>query len=146
IGGSGMDLSGWRFHLAVLISFGLGALMSVGIGIYAPQMIMLSLLGLNPLGAFPIMMGSCGLLQPAASLRFFKTGRFDFGSAVGLTVGGIPGVLIAVFLVKTLPLHVLRWLVAAVVLYAAAAMLGSALRREADAADAGSGGRAGNRG
>jgi len=125
-GGSGMDLSGWRFYFSVLISFGLGALMSVGIGIYAPQMIMLALLGLNPIGAFPIMMGSCGLLQPAASLRFLKTGRFDFGASLGLTLGGVPGVLLAVFVVKNLPLTVLRWLVSAVVLYAALSMLISA--------------------
>jgi uncharacterized membrane protein YfcA len=121
-----MDLSGWKFYFAVIMSCGLGALMSVGIGIYAPQMIMLALLGLNPLGAFPIMMGSCGLLQPAASLRFFKTGRFDFGASLGLTMGGVPGVLIAVFIVKSLPLHVLRWLVAGVVMYAALSMLRSA--------------------
>ena len=125
-GGVAMDLSGWKFYFAVIMSCGLGALMCVGIGIYAPQMIMLALLGLNPIGAFPIMMGSCGLLQPAASLRFFKTGRFDFGASLGLTMGGIPGVLIAVFVVKSLPLNVLRWLVTAVVLYAALSMLRSA--------------------
>ena len=125
-GGVAMDLSGWKFYFAVIVSCGLGALMSVGIGLYAPQMIMLALLGLNPLGAFPIMMGSCGLLQPAASLRFFKTGRFDFGASLGLTMGGVPGVLIAVFIVKSLPLGVLRWLVASVVSYAALSMLRSA--------------------
>jgi uncharacterized membrane protein YfcA len=133
-GGDEMDLSGWKFYFAVLISFGLGALMSVGIGIYAPQMIMLALLGLNPLGAFPIMMGSCGLLQPAASLRFFKTGRFDFGASLGLTLGGVPGVLLAVFIIKSLPLTVLRWLVAAVVLYAGVSMLISAQREAQHAA------------
>ena len=125
-GGAAMTLFGWKFYFAVIMSCGLGALMSVGIGIYAPQMIMLALLGLNPLGAFPIMMGSCGLLQPAASLRFFKTGRFDFGASLGLTMGGVPGVLIAVFIIKSLPLHVLRWLVAGVVMYAALSMLRSA--------------------
>ena len=127
-GGEAMDLSGWKFYFAVIVSCGLGALMSVGIGIYAPQMIMLALLGLNPIGAFPIMMGSCGILQPAASLRFFKTGRFDFGASLGLTLGGVPGVLIAVFVVKSLPLDVLRWLVSVVVMYAAVSMLRSARR------------------
>jgi uncharacterized membrane protein YfcA len=127
-GGVEMDLSGWKFYFAVIMSCGLGALMSIGIGIYAPQMIMLALLGLNPLGAFPIMMGSCGLLQPVASLRFFKTGRFDFRSSIGLTMGGVPGILIAVFIVESLPLQILRWLVAGVVMYAALSMLRSARR------------------
>ncbi|HTV50711.1 MAG TPA: TSUP family transporter [Steroidobacteraceae bacterium] len=127
-GGVAMDLGGWRFALAVGVNFVLGALMTVGIGAYAPMMVMLALLGLNPLGAFPIMMGSCGLLQPVASLRFFTTGRFANGTSIGITIGGIVGVLIAIFIVKQLPLAALRWLVAAVVLYASLAMLQSARR------------------
>ena|SRR5579862_37859 len=133
-GGMAMDLSGWKFYCAVTVSFGLGALMTIGIGIYAPQMILLALLGLNPLSAFPIMVGSCGVLQPAASLRFFRTGRFDSKAALGLTLGGIPGVLVAVFIVKSLALHLLRWLVVGVVLYAALSMLRSALRERRAAA------------
>jgi len=127
-GGAAMALGGWRFALAVVVNFFLGGLMSAGIGLYAPCMIMLALLGLNPLGAFPIMMASCGLLQPAAGLRFIKSGRFAWGVCVGLSCGGVAGVLLAAFVVKSLPLVALRWLVVAVVLYAAGAMLQSARR------------------
>jgi hypothetical protein len=124
-----MSLTGWRFGLAVSVNFVLGALMSVGIGAYAPSMVLLALLGLHPLGAFPIMMGTCGLVQPAASLRFFKTGRFAFGPALGLSFGGIGGVLVAIlFFVQKLSLVALRWLVIVVVTYAALSMLRSALR------------------
>jgi uncharacterized membrane protein YfcA len=108
------------------VNFVLGALMSVGIGPYAPSMVLLALLGLHPLAAFPIMMGTCGIVQPVASLRFFKTGRFDFGASVGLTLGGTVGVLIAIFIVRRLPLLALRWLVIVVVAYAALTMLRSA--------------------
>ena len=125
-GGDAMNLTGWRFGLAVTINFILGALMGVGIGNYAPCMVTLALLGMNPLAAFPIMMGSCALLQPIASLRFFETGRFGWGTCVGLSVGGIAGVLIAAYLVKSLPLVTLRWLVTFVIAYAAFAMLRSA--------------------
>jgi len=125
-GGVAMALHGWRFGIAVGTNFIYGALMSVGIGLYAPCMITLALLGLNPIGAFPIMMGACGLVQPVASFRFFQTGRFAHGTSLGLSLGGIFGVLIAVFLVRRLPLHALRWLVAIVVTYAAIAMLRSA--------------------
>jgi uncharacterized membrane protein YfcA len=128
VGGTAMSLMGWRFGLAVSVNFVLGALMSVGIGAYAPSMVLLALLGLHPLGAFPIMMGTCGLVQPAASLRFFRTGRFAFGPALGLTIGGSVGVLIAIFIVRQLPLIALRWLVIVVVMYAALSMLRSALR------------------
>jgi uncharacterized membrane protein YfcA len=132
-GGTAMALAGWRFGLAVGVNFVLGALMSVGIGPYAPSMVLLALLGLHPLAAFPIMMGTCGIVQPVASLRFFKTGRFDFGASVGLTLGGTVGVLIAIFIVRQLPLLALRWLVIVVVAYAALTMLRSAWRGGRDA-------------
>jgi uncharacterized membrane protein YfcA len=100
--------------------------MSAGIGLYAPCMITLALLGMHPIAAFPIMMGACALLQPVASLRFFQTGKFDWGASLGLTFGGVVGVLIAAFIVKSLPLEWLRWLVIIVILYASFAMMRSA--------------------
>jgi uncharacterized membrane protein YfcA len=127
-GGTAMSLGGWKFGLAVGINFILGALMSAGIGLYAPCMITLALLGMHPLAAFPIMMGACALLQPVASLRFFQTGKFAWGPSLGLACGGIFGVLIAAYIVKSLPLIALRWLVIVVIAYAAFAMLRSAAK------------------
>jgi uncharacterized membrane protein YfcA len=74
------------------------------------------------------MMGTCGLVQPVASLRFFKTGRFSWGTSLGLTMGGVLGALLAIFVVKQLPLKALRWLVMIVVAYAAVSMLRSAFQ------------------
>jgi uncharacterized membrane protein YfcA len=127
-GGEATSLPGWRFGLAVAVNFVLGALTSVGIGPYAPCMVLLALLGLHPLSAYPIMMGTCGLVQPVASLQFFKTGRFAWGTSLGLAMGGVAGILAAVFFVKQLPLHTLRWLVMIVVAYAAVSMLRSAMK------------------
>lgn len=127
-GGTAMSLVGWKFGVAVSINFLLGALMSSGIGLYAPCMITLALLGMQPLAAFPIMMGSCALVQPVASLRFFQNGRFAWGPALGLAVGGAVGVLIAAYIVKSLPMVALRWLVIVVIAYAAFSMLRSAAR------------------
>ncbi len=129
-GGTAMSLAGWKFGLAVGINFVLGALMSVGIGLYAPCMITLALLGMHPLAAFPIMMGACALLQPVAALRFFQTGKFAWGPTLGLAFAGVFGVLVAAYIVKSLPLMALRWVVIAVVAYAAFAMLRSAARAE----------------
>jgi uncharacterized membrane protein YfcA len=125
-GGEAMGLAGWRFGLAVAVSFVLGALMCIGIGNYAPSMIVLSLLGMHPLAAFPIMMASDGILQPVASLGFFRSGRFAHVPALGLTAGGFVGVLTAFYIVKSLPLTTMRWLVIVVVTYAAVSMLRSA--------------------
>jgi uncharacterized membrane protein YfcA len=125
-GGTAMGLAGWRFGVAVGVNFVLGTLMTIGIGNYAPSVVLLSLLGMHPLGAFPIMMGTCGIVQPIAGLRFIRSGRFAWGPALGLVLGGIVGVLLAVYVVKQLPLRLLRWGVIVVVSYAAASMLRSA--------------------
>jgi uncharacterized membrane protein YfcA len=127
-GGVAFGLAGWRFAIAVAVNFVLGALMCIGIGNYAPSMIVLALLGLNPLAAFPIMMGSDGLVQPVASLGFFRSGRFAQGPALGLVLGGTVGVLVAFYIVRELPLTAMRWLVTVVVTYAALTLLRSARR------------------
>jgi uncharacterized membrane protein YfcA len=138
VGGMARGLTGWPFVVAVVTNFILGALNTIGIGWYAPSMVVLALLGLNPVTAFPIMMASGGIMLPVAGLRFLRTGRFAWGPSLGLTFGGIVGVLIAVFIVKSLPLRALRWLVTVVVAYAAVVMLRSA-RRAAEPAAAAAG-------
>ena len=128
LSGAALGLDGPRLWIAVAINFCLGALMTIGIGLYAPCMIMVSLLGMNPVAAFPIMMGSCAFLMPIASLRFIRFNAISMRAVLGLTLGGIPGVLIAAYIVKSLPLGAVRWLVVVVVLYAAIVMLRSAMR------------------
>jgi uncharacterized membrane protein YfcA len=126
-GGDTQGLAGARLVIGVAGNFVLGALMMLGIGLYAPCMILVYLLGMNPAAAFPIMMGSCAFLMPIGGERFVRTGRYNLSAALGLTLGGIPGVLIAVYIVKSMPMVWLRWMVVFVVLYAAIMMLRSAL-------------------
>ena len=128
-GGEASGLQGTLLAVAIGVNFLLGALMTLGVGLYAPCLILVSLLGMNPIAAFPIMMGSCAFLMPVAGLRFIASGRYDRKAAVGLALGGIPGVLIAAFVVKKLPLLWLRWMVVVVVLYAAFAMLRAARKQ-----------------
>jgi uncharacterized membrane protein YfcA len=101
--------------------------MALGIGLYGPCLIMISLLGMNPTAAFPIMMGSCAFLMPVGSARFIRKGSYDLHAALGLALGGIPAVLIAAFIVKSLPLVYVRWLVIAVVVYTSIMLLRSAM-------------------
>lgn len=124
-GGDALGLAHGALVFAVAVSFLLGALMMLGIGLYAPCLVLVSLLGMNPLAAFPIMMGSCAFLMPIGGARFVLTNRYNCRAAIGLALGGIPGVLIAAFIVKSLPLAWLRWLVVIVVTYAAVIMLRS---------------------
>jgi uncharacterized membrane protein YfcA len=127
-GGDALTLTGPRLVAGIVGNFVLGSLMSLGIGLYAPCMIMVSLLGMNPTAAFPIMMGSCAFLMPVSSAQFIKKNSFDVRAALGLAIGGIPAVLLAAFLVKSLPLAAVRWLVVCVVLYTAVGLLRAAFR------------------
>lgn len=125
-----LGLSGIKLGLGLAGNFVLGALMTLGIGLYAPCMILVGLLGMNAAAAFPIMMGSCAFLMPVASYRFLQEGAYESRAALGLTLGGIPGVLIAAFIVTSLDVYYVRWLVVGVVTIAATMMLRSAARGE----------------
>jgi uncharacterized membrane protein YfcA len=127
-GGNTLGLQAPLLWAGLAGNFALGAMMTLGIGLYAPCMILVALLGMNPRAAFPLMMGSCAFLMPVGGLRFVSRGSYNLRAALGLTIGGIPAVLLAAFVVKSLPLTVLRWLVVAVVLYTAIAMLRAARR------------------
>lgn len=125
-GGEALALTGPAFGAAVALHFLFGALMTLGVGLYAPSLIFLSLLGMDPRAAFPIMMGACAFLMPASGLQFIAAGRFDPRLALGFAIGGVPAVFLAAFVVKEMPLDVLRWVVAGVVVLAALMMLASA--------------------
>jgi uncharacterized membrane protein YfcA len=120
--GAAVGLHGGWLVFAVCVNCLLGALMMLGVGLYAPCLILVTLLGMSPLAAFPIMMGSCALLMPVGGVRFMRAGRYS-AAAIGLAVGGIPGVLCAAFIVRSLSVTWVRWLVLVVVVYAALLML-----------------------
>ena len=126
-GGTLLKLEGTRLIVGLAGNFALGALMPLGIGLYGPCMILIYLLGMDPKAAFPIMMGSCAFLMPVASARFVRERAFDARAVLGLLIGGIPAVLIAALIVKSMPLSAVRWLVVVVVVYTAITMLRSAM-------------------
>ena len=125
--------------LAIAANFGFGILLNFGVGNYAPTLVMLSLMGMDPHLSFPIMAGGAAIAGGVASIRHITIGKVDLRLAGGLAIGGIPAVLVAAFIVKSMPVDTLRWLVIVVVLYAAAVMLRAAVvgRREPDVSTAG---------
>ena len=122
-GGSAIGLYDGKLVIAVSVIFILGALMTAGIGLYAPCMALVFALGLSPQVAFPIMMGSCAYLMPPASVKFIKAGAYNRKAAVGMAIPGIVAVLIAALIVKSLPLDALRWMVLVVIIYTSTVML-----------------------
>lgn len=125
-GGDALGLSGTKLAIAVSLNCVFAAISTLGIGFYAPCMTLVGLLGMNPTAAFPIMMGSSAFLMPVASAQFVRRQAYSPAVAVGLTLGGLCGVPLAAFVVKSMPLTVARWLVMAVILYSAVMMLRSA--------------------
>ena len=128
--GVAIGLHGWKLVVAGLINFILGAMMTAGVGLYAPCMALVFLLGMSPQVAFPIMMGSCAFLMPPASFKFIKSGAYNKKAALGMAIPSIIAVLIAAFIVKTLPLDALRWIVLVVILYTSVTMFWSAIKNK----------------
>jgi uncharacterized membrane protein YfcA len=131
-GGTASGLPPLLLIVAIAANFVFGLLLNFGVGNYAPTLVMLSLMGMDPRLCFPIMAGGAALTGAAASTRHISMGEIDLRIVLGLAIGGIPGVLAAAFLVKGMPIETLRWLVIVVVLYAAAVMARAAFRGHRD--------------
>jgi uncharacterized membrane protein YfcA len=128
LGGNQLGLHGYKLAIGIVANLILGALMTLGIGFFAPCMVVVYLLGMSPIAAFPIMMGSVAYLGTIGSIRFIRKQRYCWKPAIGMTIGGVPGVLLAAYLVRSMPLGPLRWLVFVVIIYTAGMMLRSAIK------------------
>ena len=126
-GGTATSLPLTLMIVAITANFVFRLLLNYGVGNYAPTLAMFSLMGMDPRLCFPIMAAGAGLAGAAASIRHIKIGEIDLRAATGITLGGIPLVFVAAFIVKNMPVEMLRWLVFVVVHYAAAVMLRAAL-------------------
>lgn len=128
VGGEAIALEGTALMIGVVGNLILGALMTIGIGLYAPCMALVYALGMSPKVAFPIMMASCAFLMPAASIKFVKESAYDIKASIAITLAGVVGVFIAAYIVKELPLEILKWVVVAVVTYTGATLIRSGLK------------------
>ncbi|MCF5893451.1 sulfite exporter TauE/SafE family protein [Aeromonas veronii] len=125
VGGDAMGLSGYKLAIALLGNFIFGVLMNVGIGLFAPCMTLVYLLGMNPLAAFPIMMGSTAVLSVFSAGTFIRKGAFDAKAVLAVAIFGPIGVVLAAMLVKSMDMEMLKWLVAFIVIYTSWTMYAS---------------------
>ncbi|UCA11229.1 sulfite exporter TauE/SafE family protein [Aeromonas enteropelogenes] len=125
VGGEAMGLSGYKLVIALLGNFLFGVLMNVGIGLFAPCMTLVYLLGMNPLAAFPIMMGSTAVLSVFSAGTFIRKGAFDAKAVLAVAIFGPIGVVLAAMLVKSMDVEMLKWLVAFIVIYTSWTMYAS---------------------
>jgi uncharacterized membrane protein YfcA len=127
-GGNTLGLHGWRMGVGLAGNFTFGTLMNLGIGAYAPSLILFGFLGMDLKAVFPVMMGSCAFIMPTSGIRFIGRGSYSSRAALGLALGGVPGVLLAAYVVRELKVDQLRWLVIGVATYSALALLHSAFK------------------
>jgi hypothetical protein len=127
-GGTASGLPMGLTIIAIAASFVFGLLANFGVGNYAPTLAMLSLMGMDPHYCFPIMASGASLMGAGSSVRFVKMPEIDLRIVVGLTLGGIPAVLVAALIVKSMNVDVLRYVITVVVFYTAAVMARAAIK------------------
>jgi uncharacterized membrane protein YfcA len=130
LGGMEIGLTGWKLIVVIVMCFIFGALQTIGVGFYAPCMAMVYTFGMDPKTAFPIMMTATAMLMAAGGSKFIREKAYDPKVAIALTVAGIAGVFLAAYVVKSLPLDVMKWLVCGVVLYTSITMFLSARKEK----------------
>ena len=128
--GEALGLRGIKLVIAVVGNFIFGALMSIGVGLYAPCMAMVLALGMNQGCAFPAMMGSCAFLMAFGNgPKFIKEARFDPVASWTQAIGGTIGVFVAYLFVKSLPLDTLTKVIVVVVYITAFLYLKDAIKK-----------------
>ena len=130
LGGTASSLPLSLSLIVVAANFLFGILLNFGVGSYAPTLAILSLFGMDPRLAFPIMASGAAFAGSTATVRLVQLTSIDMRVVLGLMLGAIPAVLVAAFVVKEMPVTMLRWLVVVVVLYAAASLLREAFRKD----------------
>ena len=129
-GGELSSLEGGSLILFAVLCMLFGALNNIGIGSYALTMATVYAMGLNPSIAFPIMMGACTFSVPIGSMQFIKLDSYSRKITLFSSTFGVLGVLVAAFVVKSLVVSALLWVVVVVVLYSAITMLKSSFNKE----------------
>lgn len=128
-GGTATGLAPAALVAALAALFVFGVLIHLGVGNFAPTLVLFGLLGLDPRAAFPVMMAGAAFILLAGAFGVLRQRPVNLGMVLGMGLGGVPAVLVAAYIVKSLPLGVLQWGVVAIVVYAGATILTTALRR-----------------
>ncbi|AKX34500.1 hypothetical protein SLITO_v1c08850 [Spiroplasma litorale] len=92
-------LHNWKLLVGLIGFFIIGGLQSFGVGLYAPALAIISLLGMNIAAAFPIMTCAAGFALPTTAWTFHRDNNYNPKVSFGLTIGGVFGTVIAFFIV-----------------------------------------------
>lgn len=127
-GGTAKGLTGIKLIIGIVVNFILGALMTAGVGLYAPCMALIFLLEMDVKAAFPIMMGSCAVLMPTCSVKFIKEQTYNKLVSILIAIGGVVGVFIAYKFFSSVDVNKLKFVIIAVILYTAYTMFSKGMK------------------
>jgi len=133
--GTATGLRGWKLAVGVTANFVFGILMTAGIGLYAPCMATVLLLGMGADVAFPIMMGASGYLCLSCGLTFIKAGKYQRTQSLPMILVGCIGVVIAGSIMISLPITALTYLVCVVMVICSIMFLRDARKKTDDLTD-----------
>lgn len=122
-------LRGWSLLIGMIFDFGVGILMTMGLGNYAPELIFFSLMGINPAVALPVMMLNAAVIMVAGAKSFIESNRVHWPGVSGIIVGGVLGVLTAATFLTQLDIESLKILVVFIALYTGVMLLRSSVIR-----------------
>ncbi|MGB2510530.1 TSUP family transporter [Leuconostoc suionicum] len=122
-------LHGWWLILGIVFNFGIGVLMTMGLGNYAPELIFFSLMGVNPAVAFPVMMLDAALIMPTTALNVIKMDRVSWRGFAGVATGGVLGVIVAAKFFTSMDVDLLNKLIVVVALWTIFGLLRDSMKK-----------------
>ncbi|MBS1008708.1 sulfite exporter TauE/SafE family protein [Leuconostoc suionicum] len=122
-------LHGWWLILGIVFNFGIGVLMTMGLGNYAPELIFFSLMGVNPAVAFPVMMLDAALIMPTTALNVIKMDRVSWRGFAGVAIGGVLGVIVAAKFFTSMDVDLLNKLIVVVALWTIFGLLRDSMKK-----------------
>lgn len=122
-------LHDWWLILGIVFNFGIGVLMTMGLGNYAPELIFFSLMGVNPAVAFPVMMLDAALIMPTTALNVIKMDRVSWRGFAGVAIGGVLGVIVAAKFFTSMDVDLLNKLIVVVALWTIFGLLRDSMKK-----------------
>jgi len=84
-----VKLVGWRLAIGIIAYFILGIFSALGLGIFAPSLAILALLGLEFDAIAVIMSVGAAAMMPPAAIKFIKDKNYDPKTVILFLTGGL---------------------------------------------------------
>ena len=128
IGGTLVGLHGIKLICLWVFGFLLGFIRTFGVATHPLTMSAVYFSGLNPISAYPLMMGSSALANPVAAIQFVRLGAYERRTVLLGCSAGAVGSFVAVHIVKSMNVQLIMWLILGIVLLSSIDLFNQATR------------------